>query len=405
MSSPLSPPRVCVLSKAGGREYGFHLHGEKGKHGQYVKSVDAGSPAEQSGLRPEDRVIEVNGVNIERETHQQVVIRIKENPMEVRLLVVDSETDDYYKKQGVTVKESMAAVTTPVAADQTPEPPTPVENGVDHPEPAPEPATLVSSEPPAQRVAVPPHLAPRLCHIAKGDSGYGFNLHGEKGHRGQFIRAIDAGSPAEVAGLKVQDRLVEVNGENIESLKHAEVVGKIKEGGNETTLLVVDKESDAFFQEKGVPITTEYVGGTPGVNGDPVVETPPPTPPAVEEPVSVTEVSSAPPVNSPVSSPDTSSPELPPPPTPEENPAPIVDIPPPPAEEPEPEPTPEPVANSTPEPEPQSAPSPASSPSEDSGVGDFTIDLATARQKVLSKKKARPSQMNWQNKHEIFNNM
>jgi len=73
MSSPLSPPRVCVLSKAGGREYGFHLHGEKGKHGQYVKSVDAGSPAEQSGLRPDDRVIEVNGVNIERETHQQVV--------------------------------------------------------------------------------------------------------------------------------------------------------------------------------------------------------------------------------------------------------------------------------------------------------------------------------------------
>ncbi|XP_035694388.1 Na(+)/H(+) exchange regulatory cofactor NHE-RF2-like [Branchiostoma floridae] len=405
MSSPLSPPRVCVLSKAGGREYGFHLHGEKGKHGQYVKSVDAGSPAEQSGLRPDDRVIEVNGVNIERETHQQVVIRIKENPMEVRLLVVDHETDDYYKKQGVTVKESMAAVTTPVAADQTPEPP--VENGVDHPEPAPEPAPVVSQapteEPPAQRVAVPPHLAPRLCHIAKGDSGYGFNLHGEKGHRGQFIRAIDAGSPAEVAGLKVQDRLVEVNGENIESLKHAEVVGKIKEGGNETTLLVVDKESDAFFQEKGVTITKEYVGGTPGVNGDPVVETPPPTPPAVEEPVSVTEVSSAPPVNSPVSSPDTSSPELPPPPTPEETPAPVVDIPPPPTEEPEP--IPEPVANSTPEPEPQSAPSPASSPSEDSGVGDFTIDLATARQKVLSKKKARPSQMNWQNKHEIFNNM
>lgn len=34
---------------------------------------------------------------------------------------------------------------------------------------------------------------PRLCHLILGSTGYGFNLHGEKGKHGQFIRAVDDG--------------------------------------------------------------------------------------------------------------------------------------------------------------------------------------------------------------------
>lgn len=51
--------------------YGFHLHGEKGKSGQYIRKVEPGSPAEASGLRAGDRVVAVNGVNVEKETHHQ----------------------------------------------------------------------------------------------------------------------------------------------------------------------------------------------------------------------------------------------------------------------------------------------------------------------------------------------
>ena len=49
---------------------------------------------------------------------------------------------------------------------------------------------------------------PRLCQIAKVENfdGYGFNLHAEKNKPGQFVGKIDAGSPAEVAGLKEGDR-------------------------------------------------------------------------------------------------------------------------------------------------------------------------------------------------------
>lgn len=64
-------PRLCLMTKTE-NGYGFHLHGEKGKSGQFIRKVENGSPAEASGLRAGDRVVAVNGVNVQRETHHQV---------------------------------------------------------------------------------------------------------------------------------------------------------------------------------------------------------------------------------------------------------------------------------------------------------------------------------------------
>lgn len=64
---------------------------------------------------------------------------------------------------------------------------------------------------------------PRLCHMHKGDNGYGFHLHGEKGKSGQFIRKVEPDSPAEAAGLRAGDRVVEVNGLNVEKETHHQV--------------------------------------------------------------------------------------------------------------------------------------------------------------------------------------
>lgn len=82
--------RLChVIKRADFDGYGFNLHAEKGKAGQYIGKVDDHSPAETAGLRQGDRIIEVNGVNIGNETHKEVVQRIKAIANEVRLLVVD----------------------------------------------------------------------------------------------------------------------------------------------------------------------------------------------------------------------------------------------------------------------------------------------------------------------------
>jgi len=88
------------------------------------------------------------------------------------------------------------------------------------------------------------HSKARLCHIKKVDNfdGYGFNLHAEKGKPGQYIGKVDEGSPAETAGLKQGDRILEVNGESIADKTHKQVVEIIKQNANETKLLVVDPE-------------------------------------------------------------------------------------------------------------------------------------------------------------------
>uniref|UniRef100_A0A8D2PCE6 SLC9A3 regulator 2 n=1 Tax=Zosterops lateralis melanops TaxID=1220523 RepID=A0A8D2PCE6_ZOSLA len=113
-------------------------------------------------------------------------------------------------------------------------------------------------------------LCPRLCHLKKGPNGYGFNLHSEKSRPGQFIRSVDPDSPASRAGLRPQDRLVEVNGINVEGLRHSEVVSHIKARDSEARLLVVDPETDEYFKKLGVTPTEEHTKGVvpqPMTNG------------------------------------------------------------------------------------------------------------------------------------------
>lgn len=53
--------------------------------------MEAGSPAEAAGLRPKDLIIEVNGINVTRENHKQVVERIKASGDSTTFLVADQQ--------------------------------------------------------------------------------------------------------------------------------------------------------------------------------------------------------------------------------------------------------------------------------------------------------------------------
>lgn len=55
--------------------------------------------------------------------------------------------------------------------------------------------------------------------------------------------------------------VLQVNGVNIESMKHSDVVAFIKEGGDETWLLVVDPETDEHFKSRRVIPTVSHVRG------------------------------------------------------------------------------------------------------------------------------------------------
>ncbi|CAL8332068.1 unnamed protein product [Merluccius merluccius] len=258
-------PRLCFLTK-GRQGYGFHLHGERNRGGQLIRKIEPGSCADLSGLRPGDRVVEVNGHNVEHDTHHQVVDRIREVEHRTRLLVIDRDTDDYLHSRGLSCTEDLAPIgCTANAGHVRPDPKACWVKPLLLPLPLFQMPSECSS-PPTPDAAV---LVPRLCHLTKRgeEPGYGFNLHSDKLRPGQFVGSVDPGSAAERADVRKGDRLVQVNGMNIEGLRHSEVVALIQRGGKETRLLVVDLETDELFLRlRVVPNSSHIEADTPIIN-------------------------------------------------------------------------------------------------------------------------------------------
>ena len=104
-------PRLCRIRKRGDYSgYGFNLQSSETRSGQFIGKVEEGSPAQSAGLREGDRIIEVNGVNVTSESHQEVVARIRTQEEETTFLVVDEETEEFYSKRNIEVNSSMPDV-------------------------------------------------------------------------------------------------------------------------------------------------------------------------------------------------------------------------------------------------------------------------------------------------------
>uniref|UniRef100_A0A8C0FTK0 SLC9A3 regulator 2 n=1 Tax=Bubo bubo TaxID=30461 RepID=A0A8C0FTK0_BUBBB len=198
----------------------------------------------------------------------QVVQRIKAIETETRLLVVDKETDEYLCSLRLTCTEEMVHSGILLNSSVSPTKSVGSDNGeVWKPQLDLSGGSLqrhshsFSLHGSRKDLNGQKELCPRLCHLKKGPNGYGFNLHSEKSRPGQFIRSVDPDSPASRAGLRPQDRLVEVNGINVEGLRHSEVVSHIKSRENEARLLVVDPETDDYFKKLGVTPTEEHTKG------------------------------------------------------------------------------------------------------------------------------------------------
>ncbi|MBV94812.1 Na(+)/H(+) exchange regulatory cofactor NHE-RF1, partial [Eschrichtius robustus] len=264
-------------------------------------------------IRSEDgeMLARVNGENVEKETHQQVVSRIRAALNSVRLLVVDPETDERLQKLGVQVREEMLR---PQEGSGPAEPPAAAE----------EQGAGGENEPPA--AAPEPHEA-------------------EKSH---------------------QER---VNGVCVEGRQHGDVVSAIKAGGDETKLLVVDKETDEFFRKCKVIPSQEHLYGPlpePFTNGEIQKEN-------SREALAETASESPRPTLARSTSSDTSE-EL----------------------------------NSQDSLKKQdcTAPSPTSSSSSSDPILDFNISLAVAKERAHQKRSSkRAPQMDWSKKNELFSNL
>ena len=64
----------------------------------------------REGLREGDRIIEVNGVNVERDFHAECAAKIHSVVGQVKLLVVDSEADAYFQQRRMPLSSSQPYV-------------------------------------------------------------------------------------------------------------------------------------------------------------------------------------------------------------------------------------------------------------------------------------------------------
>ncbi|XP_067665177.1 sorting nexin-27-like [Haliotis asinina] len=93
---------------------------------------------------------------------------------------------------------------------------------------------------------------PRIVHITKTETGFGFNVRGQISEGGvlksiagvlyaplQHVSAVLEGGAAQKAGIRKGDRILEVNNVNVEGSTHKQVVDLIRSGGDRLTLTVI----------------------------------------------------------------------------------------------------------------------------------------------------------------------
>ncbi|KAB0389914.1 hypothetical protein E2I00_008589 [Balaenoptera physalus] len=244
-------PRLChVVKDEGG--FGFSI--TQGHRGPFWLVLSTGGAAERAGVPPGARLLEVNGVSVEKFTHNQLSKKLWQSGKQVTLLVAGPEVEEQCRQLGM-----------PLAA------------------------------PLAEGWALP--TKPRCLHLEKGPQGFGFMLREEKGLDGrlgewepwgrgwkvglgvgtqvyiytsqctqlywgsvgrssedvcipgQFLWEVDPGLPAEKAGMQAGDRLVAVAGESVEGLGHEETVTDAPGTLDLLNHLPLDKSSSASLPE------------------------------------------------------------------------------------------------------------------------------------------------------------
>uniref|UniRef100_A0A8C5IM69 PDZ domain containing 1 n=1 Tax=Junco hyemalis TaxID=40217 RepID=A0A8C5IM69_JUNHY len=125
-------PRICKMVK-GPNGFGFNpaLHSPL--------QVQSQGAAGRAGVENNDFLVEVNGVNVTKESYDKVVARIQSTGDRLTLLVCSKDAYRYFQGQNIPITASMAE-------SDTPEPPAHTENHPAEPERnSPEPRERVSN--------------------------------------------------------------------------------------------------------------------------------------------------------------------------------------------------------------------------------------------------------------------
>ena len=168
-------PHDVEIGKTGDESFGFYLWFDE--NGHYIEDVTIGSPADQSGLKVGDRVIEVNHSNVENEIHENVVAKVQESGDIVTLNVVSVRRDEI----GETVK-------------------------------------------------------PNTVTLIKEGGSFGFYIQHDS--KGFYFEYVQLGSPSDKAGISTGDRLLEVGDQLVEGMKYEDVFQLIRSAGDQISIVM-----------------------------------------------------------------------------------------------------------------------------------------------------------------------
>ncbi|XP_055279166.1 Na(+)/H(+) exchange regulatory cofactor NHE-RF4-like isoform X4 [Moschus berezovskii] len=164
-------PRLCHIGKDEG---GFGFSVTQGCRGPFWLVLSTGGAAEQAGVPPGARLLEVNGVSVEKLTHNQLNRKVRLSPL---LFLESTEAPDSPRRNG---SASVVDTKNPPAED-----------------------TTVASVP----------CGFRQCFLYPGPGGgYGFRLSCVASRPGVFISQVTVGGSAAQAGLQTGDVILEMNG-------------------------------------------------------------------------------------------------------------------------------------------------------------------------------------------------
>ncbi|XP_054658988.1 Na(+)/H(+) exchange regulatory cofactor NHE-RF4 isoform X1 [Grus americana] len=200
-------PRFYLLNKGSAETFGFCLHEELGCQGHIIRQVELGGLAQRRGLQDGDRLLHVNGRFVDHMDHHRVVQKIKASGNQVLLVVLDGDSYKAAKALGRDLSQML-----------------------------------------------PADIRPRLCHITRDKSGFGFSVSGPEGAKGTFQLSVRQDGPAERAGVPPGSWLLELNGASVRSYSYAQLARKLKRSGSKVTLLVASSAVEEFYRLRGLRV-------------------------------------------------------------------------------------------------------------------------------------------------------
>ncbi|KAM3600659.1 uncharacterized protein V6R79_000341 [Siganus canaliculatus] len=206
------PPRLCHIIRDPVTGLGLNFQAIEGERGRFTVNVVPGGAAEKAGVRKGDHLVWMDGATVSDLSHSALSRMVKKSGDHITILVIDSESEKCYMRDRMPILPTIAV---------------------------------------SHRL---PHRATKI-NLACGPQGYGFLLRLERTPSGRtyhILRELDNDSPAEKAGIRDGDLLLEVNGESVESLMHNEIVNRVKLSGQQVSLTTIPLRGLEFYSKLGL---------------------------------------------------------------------------------------------------------------------------------------------------------